>query len=214
MAINSLINEPHYNIEFIFDDIYRLFGAIDKATIVNQLDYSEFIDVYKKIVLNSKYDYPLNKIDGYTRRIELGNGYYNVYWDISRLKKIIALHKIEPVPFDVVYLYERVDKNEIKEEYVRVEDTPVCNAQVQFLSSQDIPIDGNHRIVGAYRANIKTIRAFDIPYQLHSQAITSSYIKLLMSVQYNLWLLSRYMLGEINRIMFSQNLIDIFNHSA
>jgi hypothetical protein len=107
-----------------------------------------------------------------------------------------------------------VDLNEIKEEYVRVENTPDYNAHIPFLSSLDIPIDGNHRIVGAYRAHHGKIMAYDFPYQLHFQAITSRYIKLLMSVQYNLCLLSKYMLGEINRIMFLQNLIDIFDNST
>jgi len=98
------------------------------------------------------------------------NNYCIINWDIERAKIICENKKISIVTLNVDELVERIAKDAINPRFLKkglYNNEPIIIAHLPILSSFTIIIDGNHRVMGRYKNDIKDIKAYLLESKYH-----------------------------------------------
>lgn len=194
-----------------------IFSTIDED-IVNNLPEIDFI--LKKIKLFLEKHKFSKDIIGQGQRYYAKftfdkNNYCIINWDIERAKIICENKKIPIVTLKVDKLVERIAKDAINPRFLKkglYNNEPIIIAHLPMLSSFTIIIDGNHRVMGRYKNDIKDIKAYPLESKYHYFAMandTSRAIFISLMIIENI---KRYLTNKIakGQLISSINKIDSF----
>lgn len=95
--------------------------------------------------------------------------YCIINWNIERVKLICEKKKIQIVTVSVDKLVEKIAKDAINPRFLKkglYNNEPIIIAYLPMLNSFTI-IDGNHRVMGRYKKNIKYIKAYPLEAKSH-----------------------------------------------
>lgn|GEM_PF-2534189 len=213
----ALMYKGIYNLKNLF---IKGKDFMDGREIVNNFDYQSVFDYYcdklekeqfdglKLILKEGSYKYQY-----YERLINLPNSsFYRVQLSIQVLKNIIEYNNIPKMQLSVKELYPSVDLDNIDPIRLKIasqNNKPIIVGVVQFLSPDMIIFDGNHRVCDRYLRGIDKIDAYLLSPGIFVDAINSEYIKMVLMMQFNLWLIDVYMIGLCTRQEFDNGLFSI-----
>ena len=163
------------------------------------------LETYRQI-LKKTYSRPDTFIsEGYEREIRFMDITLKFHWDISIMKKLSKTAYVQLVP--VKEIYPLVDLENIQVAHLFQQNSePVFLAEIPFCNPNICPIDGNHRIVSAYKRNVPFIPAQYFTCEEHVRALSNNSNKLFKIccniLTYSLIVEGKYSLPEIESELF------------
>lgn len=204
--IESFNLDTYLTKEYIFSTIEK-----DRVNNLPEIDFvlekiKHFLDKYrfsKEINVQGQRYYAKFTFDK--------NNYCVINWDIERAKIICKNKNIKIVTLRVDKLVERIAKDAINPRFLKkglYNNDPIIIASIPIVNSFAI-IDGNHRVMGRYRKNIKDIRAYPLESKYHYFAMGNDtsralYISLMIVNDIKLYLINKItrsqLINSINKI--------------
>ncbi|MCB2310631.1 hypothetical protein LGL55_05780 [Clostridium tagluense] len=152
----------------------------------------------------------------YQRTIDLSFGeYYNLIWNVDKLKKIINENKIKKRPFLLTGLIDVVDENGINKfalENASKNKKPIIVGYFPQLNPHYIVIDGNHRVMSRYQRHKKIIMGYEISPQYLAKGLAGEIFKNLFIMHLNMHAVLTYIVGEINEKQLNAKIIPVINN--
>ncbi len=176
----------------------------------NFANIEQEIENYKKAISSLDHSFILYN-DGrqyYSREFSLDNDFkywYKMHWDINKAQEIINAKKISIYQFEVEKLHEQVDVKDLDSKKLKKADnsSPIIVAEYDPLN-MPIVIDGNHRLHNAYKKRQKYINGYCLDPVVQQEAMPSELLKVLFRIHHNIGVISNYVLGNIERIEYSE----------
>ncbi|WP_375362002.1 hypothetical protein [Bacillus paranthracis] len=131
----------------------------------------------------------------FTKQFFLGEsgelGYYHLTWDIPKLKKIIQENDMIPCTFPVNDLLNEAIDNGVDLRNIDLEREnldPIIVVQHPSANNpyKGIIIDGNHRVVQAYKKGNRQILVYELPAFVHMKGLLSNLDVFLFKLAHNL----------------------------
>ncbi len=205
----SLVKQPIYDVSKFVSTIPTF---MDQMEIVTPFDYKQLAHIYcDKIISTSFNPFDLVDDDGehYSYEIKLFAGYYTPFWSIQKLKNLARESNAVTLQFSVKELFSTITNKDITITNGNENDSnePVIIGEMPFLRPSCVLLDGNHRVAYRFGKKFNLVYGHLLPFPLHIQAVTSKFMKVFLSVQYNMYLIFLYMMGEMDCSDFTSSLL-------
>lgn len=203
----TLIDEPNYNLSSFMTQL--------NVTLSNPnfYNYYDLLYSYINYITNTTFDSPVLELDleeTFEKNIISLNSYYKIIWSINHLNTIITTQHLISQEIEISDLEDSLECNEINQNHLKyTKKEPIIICEMPHINPKYIIVDGNHRLKAKCSGNVRTINGFILPIKVHAEAIKSEFIKNIVKIHFNMFLIANATSKHLLRNSIEKDLFPI-----